>query len=263
MSLIFQSLRSGSSGNSLYIRAGDTALLVDAGFSSQRAYRQALEDLPQQPDAVLVSHLHRDHINYSALRVLQTEGIPVYVFVDDVPAVALRHFNGSDMDGLTIRPFGRQSFLLGDFVVHPFEVPHFGTFRTFGFELRYVQGERAAKVVAASDFSDWQGLLDWFQDSHFIYVESNHDPALLRANPNPNSRHHLRNEKCGWLLRHAFDGSEALPIGVMLGHLSDERNDPDVARQTVQDILSDGGYGHVPVHVAPRFTASPPVVLCE
>ncbi len=263
MSLVFQSLRSGSSGNSLLLETRSAAVLLDAGFRSQREFRAALDALDRPLDAVVVSHLHADHINYSALRVLEERRVPVYVYEEDFDALRRRYFQGRSFEKLDLRPFGRRGLALGDLVATPFELPHFGEFHTFGFELHCVLGEEAVKLVTASDLSRWDGLVEWFHDSDFIYVESNHDPELLRRRPNPNSRHHLRNERCGWLLRRAFDGSRRLPQAVMLGHLSQERNEPGLALRTVKGILAAGGYADVPVLVAPRFEPSERLVLAE
>ena len=64
------SLFSGSSGNSSFIKSGNTSILVDAGKNTKSIVRAlteigaALEDI----SAVLITHAHADHI--SALPVL-------------------------------------------------------------------------------------------------------------------------------------------------------------------------------------------------
>jgi hypothetical protein len=45
----------------------------------------------------------------------------------------------------------------------------------------------------------------------------------------------------------------------MLGHLSDERNEPTLAAHTVWEILDDAGFGSVEVHVAPSAEPSEPI----
>ena len=256
MHVTFQSLQSGSSGNCLLIRRGQTQLLIDAGYRSQRACHEALDGLLPELAGVVVSHLHSDHISYSALRVLEEAGVPVYVYQHDVDLLRARHFNGRALDGLEVRPYTETPFCVGDVQLRPFGVPHVGEFGTFGFEATADGAAGQVRLVIATDLWDYSELLKWFLDAHFIYVESNHDGQLLRENPNPNSRFHLRNVKCGWLLLRAFDHSRTLPAGVMLGHLSHERNTPELARETIRAILERGGYGHVPIHIAPRFTAS-------
>lgn len=259
MTITFQSLQSGSSGNCALVQGGDTALLIDAGFSSQRACRETLAHVLPGLDGVIVSHLHGDHISYSALRVLEAHRVPIHVYRGDVETLRDRHFKGRPFDALQIRPFTARRFHVGGFAVRPFPVPHFGPFSTFGFELRRSNGLRPGRLVIATDLSDWREDLSRFVDADFVFVESNHDMRLLRAKPNPNSAYHLGNDECARLLLRAFGMSSRPPRAVMLGHLSAERNRPKIARQTIRSILREGGYGHVRVHIAPRFSASPAV----
>ena len=64
MRLIFCPLFSGSSGNALYIGAGETRILIDAGLSG-RAVSEALTGigvLPETLNGILVTHEHSDHV---------------------------------------------------------------------------------------------------------------------------------------------------------------------------------------------------------
>ena len=59
----FASLGSGSKGNATLVRADDTLLMVDCGFSARETVRR-MERLgvhPEQLDAILVTHEHSDH----------------------------------------------------------------------------------------------------------------------------------------------------------------------------------------------------------
>ena len=259
MALTFQSLRSGSSANCLLLRNGETALLVDAGFPSQRACRTALADVLPTVDGVLISHLHGDHVHYASLRVLEKWDTPVYIHESDLNELAFKHFRGRPFAGLDVRPFADEGFRLGAFDVEPFAVPHYPARTTHGFEIRCGEGDKRRKVVVASDLADWFDLEGRFADADFIYVEANHDPVLLEQNWNPNSCYHLSNGECGRLLRRAFEGSRRLPAAVMLGHLSDERNEPTLAAHTVWEILDDAGFGGVEIHVAPADQPSEPI----
>ena len=256
MSLTFQSLCSGSSGNSLLLKSGGTTLLIDAGFPSMRACRKALGGILSRLDGAVVSHLHTDHIQYSSLRVLEESRVPIYVAEKDVPHLAARHYRRSPFLDLKLRPFSEQPFQVGDFSIRPFRVPHDGVRRTFGFEITLRQNGKRTKVVVATDFWHWQEVSGWFENADFIYVEANHDRALLRANPNPRSHFHLSNENCGRLLRQALERSKNLPGAVMLGHLSEIRNRLNLARDTVLEILDESPYRNIPLHIAPRYEPS-------
>ncbi len=261
MSLTFQSLCSGSSGNSLLLRTGGTTLLIDAGFSSMRGCRETLNGCLPGIDGVVVSHLHSDHIQYSSLRVLEECRVPVYLCEREIKYLAKRHFRQSPFWDLKILPFSDQPFAVGDFSVQPFRVPHDGVRPTFGFAISVNRKGSRKKVVVATDFWDWRGLPGWFENADFIYVEANHDPKLLQAFPNPRSRFHLSNGSCGRLLRQVFDQSQSRPSALMLGHLSEKRNRPGLAQETVAEWLDGGGYRNVAIHIAPRYEPSAPVAI--
>ena len=57
------SCQSGSNGNCIFVQAGDTRLLIDAGISGKQAQQRMAQH--QQParvvDALVVSHDHGDH----------------------------------------------------------------------------------------------------------------------------------------------------------------------------------------------------------
>ena len=94
-----QGLRVGSRGNSIYIRAGDTRLLFDAGLNCSALCRALREigELPELIDAVYITHEHKDHI--SALDVFQRR-YPVTVHMAEPTAEAVS----------IISPFGTRRF---------------------------------------------------------------------------------------------------------------------------------------------------------
>jgi len=76
----FASLGSGSKGNATLVRAGDTLLMVDCGFSLRETVRrmERLGVRPEQLDAILVTHEHSDHCAGVAA-LSRRFGIPVYL----------------------------------------------------------------------------------------------------------------------------------------------------------------------------------------
>ncbi|MBP2687670.1 MAG: Zn-dependent hydrolase (beta-lactamase superfamily), partial [Deltaproteobacteria bacterium] len=75
-------LRSGSSGNLTLVEHAGTVLLVDAGLPSQRGLVAALSEADRawdDVDALLVSHLHGDHVNGSAVACCARFEIPIHL----------------------------------------------------------------------------------------------------------------------------------------------------------------------------------------
>ena len=176
-------------------------------------------------DSVLITHAHSDHVSYYPLRVLDEYGLSVHMHDDCVDQVKGKHFKEYGFNGLDIKPFKKEEFIIGDFCVKPFEVAHNPYYPTYGYEILW----QDKKVVIATDFSRWDQVFDRFVDADFIFVESNHDLELLDMYYNPNSEFHMPNPDTADLLIHVARQSKKPPQAVMLGHLSSQRNNIDIA----------------------------------
>ncbi len=261
--LRFRTLRSGSSGNLLLLegKRGGTSwrYLVDCGISSQRSLRRMLEEevgLAARIDGALITHAHSDHINYPSLRVLARLGVPIYLHRRTLAEVRQRHLNpyrvpaGVDLSALDLRVFGDEPFRIDGLAVTPVAVPHAPGVTTHAFVLR----ANGAKLLIASDFNDPEAIAAHIHDCDLIYVESNHDLDLLRLHFNPASLFHLPNPTTGLLLKFALERSARRPHAIVLGHLSEERNTPALARETVATILAEGAdVEPPPLFTAPRY----------
>lgn len=263
MSVSFRSLCSGSSGNAVTIWDAETRLLVDCGVRAQYRCRDMFDaHLSGAPalEGVVLSHLHSDHINYASLRVIEERRVPVYVHADNVALLRQRHFGKWTFDDLEIRTFGDTAFRIGGFELRPVPVPH-AEHPTHGFVVTRGSGRRKVRIVLATDLSDWVEAAQDFLDADFIYLEANHDPDLLAANPNPNSAFHLENRVAAELLSEILASSRRPPQAVMLAHLSDKRNTPRTALDTVRSVLEGAGHASPPLHVAPRHEPSDTLVV--
>ena len=77
-----------------------------------------------------------------------------------------------------------------------------------------------------------------------LLIEANHDPYLLKSGAYPyilkkrilGEKGHLSNEACGKLISKIWHPSLK---HILLGHLSEENNLPEVALKTVREILAD------------------------
>ena len=244
MPIYFKSIVSSSNGNCLALWTEDSCVIVDFGLSSMKRCRQAIaEHLPPSVniDAVVISHTHSDHISYYPLRVLEGLDCSVRVHRDCIEQLRAKHFNGYGFGDLDIRPFTDDGFEVGDFVFEPFEVSHHPQYRTFGFVVKCTQRAGAAKIVIATDFNQWQPVMDHFVDADFIFVESNYDHELLRQYYNHNSTYHLPNPDTANLLCAARQKSASPPQAVMLGHMSPQRNTEEIALAEVRQAFTVSG----------------------
>ena len=240
MSLYFQSICSSSSGNCLALWSENTKLLIDCGLSSMKRTRQVLTTLfgdPTQIDSILLTHTHGDHISYYPLRVLEEYGHTICLHDDSVKQLKDKHFNGHRFKSLKIKPFKNRKFTVGDFSIKPFEVVHNPYYPTYGFQIFY----QDKKIVVVTDFCEWENVFDYFLDADFIFVESNHNLELLKQFYNPNSRFHMPNPDTANLLLNVVGESKKAPKIVTLGHISSQRNEPDLAISDTKDIFKEAG----------------------
>lgn len=238
----FCPLFSGSSGNALYVSAGDTHILIDAGLSG-RTVLGALTGIGVDPSclsAILVTHEHSDHTKGVGI-LARKLGIPVYA---NEPTWDAMEGKLGKVNSAQRRIFETgQDFFLGDFAVAPFAIPHDAA-QPVGFCLTH-QGR---KIAVATDLGHMtKTILNQIEDADLLLLEANHDVETLKVNPNYSydlkrrilgNQGHLSNEACATaLVELAKRGLKT----ALLGHLSGENNTPELAQLTVSQILVENG----------------------
>lgn len=233
------SLVSGSSGNCHFIKTSEAKVLVDVGISARRVVR-SLEEIGESMedvDAVFISHIHSDHTR--GLEVLaknENFNFTIYSHEDTLDDLKVKDrdrlipLNGPvDIEGLLI-----ESFFL------PHDAPS-----TLGFRLSYDE-----KILSiATDLGHMpQEVFDMIKPSDFLVLESNHDEELVRMGPYPYSlkrrilgeEGHLSNEMAAQVIKDVYQSHRRLRF-VMLAHLSEKNNLPELAMMTVEKTLEDQG----------------------
>ncbi|MCL5965958.1 MAG: MBL fold metallo-hydrolase [Deltaproteobacteria bacterium] len=259
-------LRSGSSGNMTLVEHAGTSLLVDAGIPSQKRLSLALSECGRSwddIDAVLVSHLHADHIHAAGAVCCARHGVPILLHERNVRAFSRRVLSRAPA-AAPVRAFGLEPFSVGTILVRPFAVPHDAEGVTCGFIFSAPAATGEARVAMATDLGHGgNGLFEEFVDSDLILIESNYDPATLSRSARHDKARvdsdmgHLSNEQAGRFLARVMTASRRPPRAVILCHLSADHNTPSRATATVREILSRHGFGHVPVHAARRNSSLP------
>jgi phosphoribosyl 1,2-cyclic phosphodiesterase len=237
-----QTLASGSSGNMAVVRCNGTTIALDLGISSQRGTRAALESAGLEPRdlaAVLVSHSHSDHLNYSGLRVAVEAQVPVLAGAATLRKAAdlYRTQLGHGLPhGSTQEIRAGDTYLVRGVEVTPFSVPH--DVPTFGFELRVTTPGGVRRLAIATDLGCApDDLVPHFADADAILIEANYNDDLLAASPRhpedkarvASDEGHLSNVQAGHFLRRVAQASERLPRAIVLVHLSKDHNRPSLA----------------------------------
>lgn len=244
-------LGSGSTGNAVLIRTERTSVLVDAGMSAKQILERLGEvgEDPANLDAVLITHEHSDHAG--GLRVLlKTIDCPVFISDETKDAYfsTRKGISNGDSEGLrrvaalrdrTEAIESSREFRIGDIDFEPFTVPHDAA-DNFGF----VAKKDGVKIATLMDFGCFTTLIrEKLRGCHAIVIESNHSIDMLKSCPVYSwdlkqriaSRHgHLSNESLAEWLQHDFDGSAR---EIVLAHLSQKANEPNLARLTAESSL--------------------------
>lgn len=255
-------LGSGSSGNATLVESGDTRLLVDAGFSGRDLERRlaAVEVDPASITALLITHDHGDHTR--GMGVLARRWRIPLLLTEPTRRACARLLDGSEAvrgydaaDGFAIDELWIEPFLTVHDAVDPIAVTI--TERATGEKLGIATdlGRPTATVRHALRGCD------------LLILESNHDEILLRESPYPwsvktrigGSHGHLSNRAAAELALELYhDGLGA----VVLAHLSEKANDPELAREVVGIALERRRYDG-PVLVADQHTPLGPLEIAE
>jgi len=235
-------LASGSRGNSTVIESSQARILVDAGISCRETFKR-LKSIgvdPRSLSAVLITHEHSDHVN--GLRTLAKKlNLPVFMTgaTHQAWARSLRDDEGElpKLQKLEIFAAGR-SFQIADITVTSFTIPHDAA-DPVGFTLR----AEGAKIAIATDLGYLPvSVCDHLRRCDVLIVESNHDLEMLRVGPYPWSVKqrvmsrvgHLSNESLAQFFAKDYDKSASY---IVLAHLSEQNNHPEVARKAAEDAL--------------------------
>ncbi len=251
-------LGSGSGGNSAVITTGQTTLLVDAGLSAKQLVLrlEAVGVDPESLDGILITHEHGDHIR--GLDVFcRHRRLPVY----SNPATREVMVSGALQKPKTWRLVGTGGkFMLGDIEVQTFPVTHDAT-EPMGFALR----DEDSAIGILSDLGYVTNMVrNQMRDVNTLFVEANYDGLLLQNDTKRPwstkqrilSRHgHLSNDQTAALVAQVAGPHLH---HVILGHLSQDCNEPDLATAAVNQALGGAGQTHVRVECA---TQQEPTVM--
>ena len=249
----FTVLGSGSTGNAVLISSETTNVLIDAGLSAKEILRR-LDVVGvdcEKLDGIVITHEHSDHIG--GLRVLlRSVCCPVFVSASTEEAyywTRAGEWNGNGDSESKKRREALQNrvetiessaeFRIGDIDFEPFSVPH-DAVDNVGF----VAKQDGVRVATLMDFGCFTKLIrEKLNGCDAIVVESNHSRDMLRTcsvytwdlKQRIASRNgHLSNEDLADWLTKDFDGSAA---HIVLAHLSQRANEPNLARLTAEVAL--------------------------
>jgi len=239
-------LASGSRGNCAIVASSTTNILVDAGISCREIFKRmkSVGDDPHSLSAIVVTHEHSDHV-YGLATLAKKLRIPVFMTgaTHQAWARAMRDENGVRPQLERCERFeSGHSFQVGDIAVKPFTIPH-DAVDPVGFTFR----AEGVKVGIATDLGYLPvSVRDHLRGCDVLVMESNHDLEMLRVGPYPWSVKqrvmsrvgHLSNVALADFFTNDYDNSATF---VVLAHLSEQNNHPEIARREAERALATRG----------------------
>lgn len=224
-------LSSGSKGNCTYIETSNHKILIDIGTSCLYVEKtlKSIGVLPQDIDIVLITHAHVDHV--SGLKVFSKKYNPkIYLTQKILDEINIPLSNIIYID---------KKEIIDDTIITAFKTSH-DTKDSNG----YIVEENGKSVVYITDTGYINEKYYKLLKNKNIYVfESNHDLDLLMNNPHyphhlkiriMSDKGHLSNKDSAYYLSNLIDYDTKK---VILAHLSEENNTPNLALSTLQNTL--------------------------
>ena len=237
MNLQISVLASGSSGNSIYITDGSTSILIDAGLSGKELSRRMnkVGISADQIDAVLITHEHRDHISGAGV-ISRRYNLPVY-------ANQLTWESGKELIGPVSEEnccIFDQEFMIENIGITPFSISH-----DAADPVGYILHCNNRSIGIATDMGYFTPEIKAkLKGLDFMIVEANHDLDMLMTGSYPwnlknrikGKEGHLSNDDAAALIPELI--TDNFPR-ILLGHLSKDNNNPDLAYITVKNNLDE------------------------
>jgi phosphoribosyl 1,2-cyclic phosphodiesterase len=270
MSVQFAVLASGSRGNSTLVGGRGAGLLIDVGIGP-KAIGERLESVGSSWSriaAVVLTHTHSDHVDTAAFTELARRGVSFHCHEGHRTELAADPgFQKLEAAGL-IRCYDDHPFLISNGLrLEPIELRHDGG-PTFGFRIEAPLERRTPPVSIGyvADTGSWsESMAESLTGVDLLGVEFNHDTAMQKSSRRPefliernlSDEGHLSNQQGALLLEAVLNRShDWAPRHVVLLHLSEQCNQPELAVQTAVGALRAAGR-QADVHAARQSPAFP------
>lgn len=259
-------MSSGSVGNAALLTSDLDSVLIDCGVSLRYA-ETAFESLgfdPRHLDAILITHAHQDHCK-SAAQLALKYGCPIYTHARTFEVLIQKKLGFERLPSHLICLIHQDYFHLGEIKVNAFALPHKGWAKNDdpGTQLGFVFEYHEKKLAYATDLGMLpESLYPVFTHCDAYFLEANHDIHLQRSSQRPmqliqrnlSNQGHLSNQQTAEILRRCI--GEQNSVQVMLSHLSQDCNRPELAYDAVTKNLQATQSRNTQIHIAPALKMS-------
>ena len=223
-------LSSGSKGNTTYVETKKAKILIDCGNSSKYIMTKLAElnVYPSDLDAILITHVHTDHIN--GLKLF-TKNINATVYMTEKMYPYLDYIKNYTF-------IEENTFKIKDLNIEVIKTSH-----DADDSVGYILSSNNKSLVYVTDTGYInKKYFDTLKNRSIYIFESNHDIEMLNNGSYPfhlrkrilSDKGHLSNYDAAKYLAD-FIGSDTKKI--ILAHLSEENNTPELALNTLNERL--------------------------
>lgn len=269
----FATLASGSSGNSIVVGHQNRNFLVDCGISLKSLlHNLSILDLsPSEIEGIFVTHEHSDHIKGIG-PVARKLKIPIYASTKIWDEMARSIGKISEEQKVVVD----SSFSCAGLNVRIFPTSH-DSRESFGLRVEQIATPTSSERNKVLGIATDTGIIT--EEMHqcltgcdALVVEANHDQEMLWQGNYPwylkkrisGNYGHLENKQLAEGLLEWIDGNTQR---IVLAHLSEENNTPEIALATILRALKDSKIAKkspdLRLRVAPRYTPHELIVLGE
>lgn len=237
-------LASGSKGNATFVEMDGIRILIDAGISARRIKQElaALGENVEMLDGIFITHEHGDHIK-GLPNLVKKYGIQMY----SRPATFRAMSCYGELPGDCVNPI-IDRIQLGRVAVRAFDIPHDAA-APVGY---IIQG--TSRCVVATDIGNVDDRLQqMLEGAQVLVLEANHDEEMLKQGSYPYNLKqrilgplgHLSNRRMAQVVAEL----RRRPQKLILAHLSESNNRPELAMDTVKSVLDSYGINNMEIYM--------------
>ena len=237
-------LASGSKGNATFVEMDGIRILIDAGISARRIKQElaALGESVEMLDGIFITHEHGDHIK-GLPNLVKKYGIQIY----SRPATFRAMSRYEELPGDCVNPI-IDRIQLGRVAVRAFDIPHDAA-APVGY---IIQG--TSRCVVATDIGNVDDRLQqMLEGAQVLVLEANHDEEMLKQGSYPYNLKqrilgplgHLSNRRMAQVVAEL----RRRPQKLILAHLSESNNRPELAMDTVKSVLDSYGINNMEIYM--------------
>lgn len=251
-------LASSSKGNCTVVWNDKFSILIDCGItlSDVEARLERIGVDPKSIIAIIVTHEHSDHIKGISAFIRKYHS-KLYVHADGYDALV------SKLDRVPFENIVEffSDFAICDFEIHPFKLPHDAKC-CVGYTIK--ESDKKISIITDLGYTN-TNILSNVYGSRLVILESNYDERMLRLstkyplalkNRIRGQYGHLSNrDSANAICELACNGVKQ----ILLAHLSEENNTPDLCYESVCQMVRDQGVipgQNIMIDVAPARNIS-------